>query len=67
MQTQTKIDNSLAPGQVVYEQKGHSGCRSVTTMKKYLDGELVFNEVISSDTYNQMTTIKRVGPGGDDE
>ena len=64
--TETKVDYSLAPGQVVYEQKGHSGCRSVTTMKKYLNGELVYDEVISSDTYNQMTTIKRVGPGGDE-
>ncbi len=61
--TETKVDYSLAPGQVVIEQSGHAGCRSVTTMKKYLDGELVYDEVISSDTYNQMTTIKRVGPG----
>ncbi len=60
--TTTTVDKSLAPGQRVTVQSGHIGYRVTTRMQKYLNGELVYNEIISNDVYNPMETIVRVGP-----
>ena len=55
-------DNSLAPGQTIVKQYGHSGSRVITRMQKYLDGELVYDEEISNDTYSPMQSIIHYGP-----
>ncbi len=60
--TQTIPDASLAPGQQVVVQAGHSGCK-VTTYRETKAGDmLVSKEVVSTDTYQPMKTIVRVGP-----
>ena len=56
-------DPTLAPGQMVTKQGGHSGCRVTTYKETRLNGTVISKEVISNDTYDPMRKIVRVGPG----
>lgn len=60
--TQTIPDASLAPGQQVVVQAGHSGCKVTTYRETKIGDKLVSKEVVSTDTYQPMKTIVRVGP-----
>ena len=60
--TQTIVDPALAPGQQVVSQSGMSGCKVTTYLEKKLNGKVVSKEAITSDSYNAMNRIVRVGP-----
>lgn len=60
--TQYIPDPSLMPGQQVLVQAGGSGCKVTTYKETKLDGKLVSREIISTDTYQPMKAIIRVGP-----
>lgn len=60
--TQTIPDASLAPGQQVVVQAGHNGCKVTTYRETKLGSVLISKEVVSTDTYQPMKTIVRVGP-----
>lgn len=55
-------DASLAPGQQVVTQYGHSGYKVTTYIERRLAGVVVSKEVLSNDTYKAMSTIINVGP-----
>lgn len=61
--TQYIQDASLMPGQQVPVQNGGNGCKVTTYKETRLDGKLVSKEIISTDTYQPMKAIIRVGPG----
>lgn len=60
-QTEYVPDPTLAPGQQVVKQAGHSGYKVTTYIEKRLAGAVVSKEVLSNDTYNAMKTIVNVG------
>lgn len=60
-ETQYVPDATLAPGQQVIQQNGHSGYKVTTYIEKRLAGAVVSKEVLSNDTYKAMTTIIHVG------
>jgi vancomycin resistance protein YoaR len=60
--TQTTVDYSLASGETVIDQEGHSGCKVTTYKQLWLNGKMVSQELLSNDTYNAMQKIIRVGP-----
>lgn len=55
-------DNSLAPGQERVAQNGMNGCKSITYKILKLNGKEVSRTVLSSDTYDAMNKIIKVGP-----
>lgn len=55
-------DASLAPGQQVIKQYGHSGYKVTTYIERRLGGVVASKEVLSNDTYKAMNTIVHVGP-----
>lgn len=57
-----QVDNSLAPGQKVKVQSGHTGLKSRLYKCIYEDGELKERTLLSTDTYNPSKAIYRVGP-----
>ena len=54
-------DPTLAPGQQVVKQAGHSGYKVTTYIEKRVGGAVVSKEVLSNDTYKPMKTIVHVG------
>ena len=60
-------DPTLAPGQQVTKQGGHSGCRVTTYKEVTLNGTTISKEIISTDTYDPMRKIIRIGPGAPEE
>ncbi len=54
-------DPTLAPGQQVVVQGGHSGYKVTTYIEKRLAGVVASKEVLSRDTYNAMKSIVHVG------
>ncbi len=54
-------DSSLEPGQQIVEQKGSNGVKTVTYKYLFLDGNMVSKTTLSTDTYNAMQKIVRVG------
>lgn len=60
--TQTVPDASLAPGQQVLVQSGSSGYKVTTYRETRLDGKVISREIVSTDTYQPMKSIVRVGP-----
>lgn len=57
-----ETDNSLAPGQEKVSQSGMNGCKSITYKILKLNGNEVSRTVLSSDTYDAMNKIIKVGP-----
>lgn len=55
-------DNSLAEGQQRVVQGGMNGCKSITYKVLKLNGSEVSREVLSSDTYDPMNKIIKIGP-----
>jgi len=55
-------DNSLAPGQQKVSQWGLQGCKSITYRILKLNGQEVKREVLSTDTYDALSKIIKVGP-----
>ena len=55
-------DSSLAPGQERVVQKGMNGCKSITYKILRLNGTEVSRKVLSSDSYDPMNKIIKVGP-----
>ena len=56
-------DPSLMPGQEKVVQAGHAGYKVTTYKEVRYNGQIVSKDVISSDTYSPMRTIKKVAPG----
>ena len=56
-------DPSLMPGQEKVLQAGHAGYKVTTYKEVRYNGQIVSKDVISSDTYSPMRTIKKVAPG----
>ncbi|MCI9569709.1 MAG: vanomycin resistance protein VanB [Lachnospiraceae bacterium] len=57
-----QVDPTLAPGQRVKVQSGHTGIRSRLYKCVYVDGELKERTLLNNDTYNPSKAIYRVGP-----
>ncbi len=57
-----QVDASLAPGQRVRVQSGHTGVKSRLYKCVYVDGELKERTLLHNDTYNASKAIYRVGP-----
>lgn len=57
-----QVDNSLAPGQRIKVQSGHTGLRSKLYKCVYVDGKLQDRTLLNNDTYNPSKAIYRVGP-----
>jgi len=55
-------DSSLAPGQQKVSQWGLQGCKSITYRILKLNGQEVKREVLSTDTYDPLSKIIKVGP-----
>lgn len=55
-------DNSLEEGQQKVTQNGMNGCKSITYKVVKLNGTEVSRTVLSSDTYDPMNKIIKVGP-----
>lgn len=55
-------DSSLAPGQQKVSQWGLQGCKSITYRIVSLNGQQVSKEVLSTDTYQALSKIIKVGP-----
>ena len=55
-------DSSLAPGKERVAQNGMNGCKSITYKILKLNGKEVSRTVLSSDTYDPMNKIVKVGP-----
>lgn len=60
--TQYIPDPTLAPGQQIIVQAGGNGCKVTTYKETKLDGKFVSKEIISTDTYQPMKAIIRIGP-----
>ena len=56
-------DASLAPGQEVVKQAGHTGVQTETYIIKSLDGKIISKSLLSKDTYNAMQKIINRGIG----
>ncbi len=56
-------DPTLLPGQEKVVQAGHAGYKVTTYKEVRYNGQVVSKDVISSDTYSPMRTIKKVAPG----
>lgn len=56
-------DPTLMPGQEKIVQAGHAGYKVTTYKEVRYNGQVVSKDVISSDTYSPMRTIKKVAPG----
>ena len=56
-------DPTLMPGQEKVVQAGHAGYKVTTYKEVRYNGQIVSKDVISSDTYSPMRTIKKVAPG----
>lgn len=54
-------DATLAPGQQVVKQAGHTGCKVTSYIEKRVGGAVISKEVLSNDTYKAMKTIVHVG------
>ena len=54
-------DSSLAPGQEVVKQSGHTGVQTETYIIKSKDGKVVSKSLLSKDTYSAMQKIIRRG------
>ena len=54
-------DPTLAPGQQVIEQAGHSGYKVTTYLEKRLAGTVISKEILSNDSYKAMPTIVHIG------
>lgn len=57
-----QVDPSLAPGQRVRVEAGHTGMKSRLFKCVYIDGELKERTLLHTDTYNASKAIFRVGP-----
>ncbi len=55
-------DSSLTPGKERVAQNGMNGCKSITYKILKLNGKEVSRTVLSSDTYDPMNKIIKVGP-----
>ncbi len=55
-------DSSLTPGKERVAQNGMNGCKSITYKILKLNGKEVSRIVLSSDTYDPMNKIIKVGP-----
>ncbi len=55
-------DNSLAAGEQRVSQSGMNGCKSITYKILKLNGNEVSRSVLSSDSYDPMDKIIKVGP-----
>lgn len=55
-------DPTLAPGQQIVSQAGHSGLKVTTYKEVRYNGEVISKDIISNDTYKPMQTVIRVGP-----
>lgn len=55
-------DSLLAPGKERVAQNGMNGCKSITYKILKLNGKEVSRTVLSSDTYDPMNKIIKVGP-----
>ena len=55
-------DSSLAPGKERVAQNGMNGCKSITYKILKLNGKEVSRTLLSSDTYDPMNKIIKVGP-----
>lgn len=60
-ETEYVPDATLAPGQQVVKQAGHTGCKVTSYIEKRVGGAVVSKEVLSNDTYKAMKTIVHVG------
>ena len=60
-ETEYVPDPTLAPGQQVVTQAGHSGYKVTTYIEKRLAGAVISKDVLSNDTYKAMKTIVNVG------
>ncbi len=60
-ETQYVPDPTLAPGQQVVKQAGHSGYKVTTYIEKRIGGAVVSKTVLSNDTYKAMKAIVNVG------
>ena len=54
-------DASLAPGQQVVKQAGHSGYKVTTYLEKRIGGAVVSKDILSNDTYKPMKKIVHIG------
>lgn len=61
-QTEVIPDATLAPGQQIVKQAGHSGYKVTTYIEKRLAGRVISKDVLSNDTYRSMKKIIYVGP-----
>ena len=60
--TEYVTDPTLAPGQQVIVQAGHSGYKVTTYIERRLSGLVASKDVLSNDTYNAMKAIVHIGP-----
>ena len=61
--TSYEEDATIFPGQQIVKQAGHAGCKVTTYKELRINGEIVFKEPISNDTYKPMRAIIKVAPG----
>lgn len=61
--TTVEVDPTLLPGQEKIVQAGHAGYKVTTYKEVRYNGQVISKDVISSDTYSPMRTIKKVAPG----
>lgn len=60
-------DRSLAPGQQVRVQSGHTGLRSRLWKVVTVDGEETERTLLHTDTYNASRAVYRVGPAAPEQ
>lgn len=60
-ETEYVPDATLAAGQQVVTQAGHSGYKVTTYIERRVGGAVVSKDVLSNDTYKAMKTIVNVG------
>ncbi len=60
-ETEYVPDPTLALGQQVVKQAGHTGCKVTSYIEKRVGGAVVSKEVLSNDTYKAMKTIVHIG------
>ena len=59
--TKTIEDASLQPGQQIIDQKGANGLKTITYKYLKLNGNIVDKQTVSTDVYNPMQKVVRVG------
>ncbi len=57
-----QVDNSLAPGQQVLVDAGHSGLRARLWKYVYEDGKQVEKTILHTDEYTATAAVYRIGP-----